>query len=228
MPIQVGEQGWLVSELFIGSEDNYLSFDAAGLNVYGYPGLDIDASGELTMDAGAGMALTAGAIMTFEDSAGGPYSLSQLVGAGSEIPIWVVTGSQANGTLGTSGIQYTPLPTGAPPSDTIQLQCRVDTAGTYTLKINYVMSAANANEVNLQSDHLAVDEGEDPDAALGGTQTSEFTPGNDTNMHQHEVFTYTVTAGEELTILITRIAVAAGVESAADFRFIDAVLVPAV
>lgn len=232
MPRQVGDGGWLVRRLLLGDINRGLSYVGTELNLFTDGNLDVDAGDSVALDAVNFMAFTSGDDMTFTsagvlyftDGTGGPYSLADLLGGGAEIPVWVVTGSNPNGTLATSGIQYTPLaPSGA--ADTIQLQARIDTPGTYSLRLNYVMSVANANAVELTSTFLAVDEGEDPDAALAGGVDDTFTPGNDTNMHQHEVFQYVVTAGEELTVLLTRTAPAVA-EHAGDFRLIDATLVP--
>jgi len=125
--------------------------------------------------------------------------------AAEDTNVWVITGSKALQTYGTSGQTYTPMDV----ADTLRMQKRVLTAGDYTVSINYAMASASANAVKLQCDYLVTDDGDDPDAALGAATpaTSEFSPGNDTDMHQHETFVVTVAAdGENLVIVLTRIA----------------------
>jgi len=144
--------------------------------------------------------------------------------ATEDTAVWVVTGDKLLQTYPTSGQTYTPMDVG----DTIRMQKRVKTAGDYTVSINYAMASASANAVKLECDYKSVADGADPDAALGSATpaTSEFTPGNDTNMHQHETFVVTVANdGDNLVILLTRVAPAAAAHPGL-LNFIDPALDP--
>ena len=104
------------------------------------------------------------------------------VGAGSQIvAVEVVEASQPSALL-ANGVRYVPLVKGE--TDWVQFQFLVPAfVSTVTLHVHYHMSAANAGDVELHLDTLAVSPTDDPTAALVGGDEFVVTPGNDVLMH---------------------------------------------
>lgn len=117
-----------------------------------------------------------------------------------------VTSTNASAVL-ANGLRYVPLNNGA--AETLQFQFYAPDTGNYAIRIPYSMSAANAGDVELNVDSIAIGAGEDPAGALSTGADFVVTPGNDTLLDvvdegDHASMTIAATAGDMVTVLLTR------------------------
>lgn len=76
----------------------------------------------------------------------------------------------------------------------------------FAVNVGYVMSVADAGNVEMSAAFSAAGEGQNPDVAPGGAITATVTPGNDTLYHvQTFVFTSTIASGSVIHVVVNRL-----------------------
>jgi hypothetical protein len=134
------------------------------------------------------------------------YSSGSGSGSAVAVDVEYVTASQPASTL-ANGVSYVPLSNGA--VEYIQFQFRAAATTTAQIKVEYYMSAANAGDVELRLDTLAIGAGEDPTASLSTGTEFTATPGNDALLHVADSTTHSslgvaVTAGDLVVCKLVR------------------------
>lgn len=120
-------------------------------------------------------------------------------------PVWVASGTAAGSSYPTSGVEYVPLVQGAADEIDFQLSSPI-LKGALAIEVIYAMSVANAGDIDLRLDSLALSVGSDPNAALSTGTPATFVPGNDTNVHAatHANFELTVAEGDSIFCKLVR------------------------
>lgn len=117
-----------------------------------------------------------------------------------------VTTTNSSGTL-ANGARYVPLNNGS--VDTMTFQFVAPSTATFDVQVSYSMSAANAGDIEMRLDYIAIGAGEDPAGTLATGTEFVVAPGNDTNVHLLNVDSsanmgVVATAGDLVICTLTR------------------------
>jgi hypothetical protein len=197
---------------------NYVGGDLSWLTTFYGNYARYSFKGQVTLAAGSHTVkvewkVVSGSINCHDASIAGNWVIRGILASGiisgMVVPIEFVEASQPSALL-ANGLRYTPLIKNN--TDYVQFQVMApESATTLEVYVHYHMSAANAGNVELHLDSLAISPGENPTAALSGGAEFTITPGNDTNMHivdgsAHASFTIAVTGGDLLVGKLSRTA----------------------
>lgn len=144
--------------------------------------------------------------------AGGP--------AGSTVE--VADSSAASSAYGNN-LRYTPLRNAQ--SDTISFQFVAPVTGTVNVTVIYAMSSAEAANVRLRFDAVALGAGDNPTTAQSAGTAFTITPGNDVLLHEVDSgdsasFAIAVTAGDIVFCTLSRLTADAPAHTG-DMRVIE-------
>lgn len=185
----------VVSGCFTATSCTLTITDVDGAVIQGFPGITVEETGTSDNNYYTKIA-----------------SDSTIIGANSVVAdaqneeLEVAYSNATSSTYSTSGVRYLPLAKVANPNEEYaQFQFQARRSGRVRLYIDYAMSVDNGGDLQLDYSGAAIQDGDDPDAALGALLSETFTPGAGATRKTRVVdTTLDVVPGDDVVLQVLR------------------------